>query len=200
MKYMIHDVNVLAPSLLPILRSAFQGELLAWLYLHPEQEYSLEELARRFGVSGPTAGREANRLAEAGLIRERRRGRLRLLRAEADGPLARPLTELLALTYGPLPVLREEFATLAGIHEAYIYGSWAARYQGERGPVPNDIDVLAIGSPNLDDLDEVAEKAERRLRREVNIRRVRPRVWRESDPADPFLTTVRSRPLVKIWP
>jgi hypothetical protein len=35
-----------SPLLLPILRSGFQGELLAWLFLHPEQEYPLTELAR----------------------------------------------------------------------------------------------------------------------------------------------------------
>jgi hypothetical protein len=27
------------------------GELLAWLFPHPEQEFALTELARRFGVS-----------------------------------------------------------------------------------------------------------------------------------------------------
>jgi hypothetical protein len=31
------------PVLLPILRSGFQGEVLAWLFLHPERGFSLSE-------------------------------------------------------------------------------------------------------------------------------------------------------------
>ena len=40
------------------------------------------------------------------------------------------------------------------------------------------------------------EAAQRRLRRPVNIRRIRPDAWHDPDPADPFLASVRSRPLV----
>ena len=58
----MHDVHA-PPRLLPLLRSPFQGELLAWLYLHPGEEYSATEMGRRFGVSQPTASREADRLA-----------------------------------------------------------------------------------------------------------------------------------------
>lgn len=54
-------------SSLSLLRSHFQGELLAWLFLHPEEEFSLIELARRLGVSHSTASREADRFAAAGL-------------------------------------------------------------------------------------------------------------------------------------
>jgi DNA-binding transcriptional ArsR family regulator len=66
--------------LLPVLRSPLLGELLAWLYLHPEQQYSVTELARRFGVSQSTISREVDRLAEAELVLDERRGNLRLLR------------------------------------------------------------------------------------------------------------------------
>ena len=67
----------------------------------------------------------------AGLLSEQRRGNLRLLQANLDSPLARPLTELLTLTYGPTAVLGDVLAAIDGIDEAYIYGSWAARYRGE---------------------------------------------------------------------
>lgn len=42
--------------------------------------------------------------------------------------------------------------------QAYIYGSWAARYLGEPGPVPQDVDVLAIGTASDDDLYDAARK------------------------------------------
>src|SRR6266508_2324528 len=120
-----------APSLLPLLRSSTQGELLAVLYLHPDEQYSLTTLADRVRTSVPTVAREADRLAGAGLITENRAGNQRLIRANTDTPLFRPLADLLALTFGPLPVLTESLKSVPGVEEAYIYGSWAARYRNE---------------------------------------------------------------------
>jgi DNA-binding transcriptional ArsR family regulator len=184
-------------QLLPILRSPLLGELLAWIYLHPDEACSVTDLARRFGTSPSTISREADHLAAAGLIREVRRGNLRLLQANLDGPLARPLTELLTLTYGPAAVLGDLLAGVHGIDEAYIYGSWAARYAGEAGPPPHDVDVLVVGDADEDDVFDAARVAERQLGREVNIHRVAAKAWRARS-RDPFLTSVRSRPLVPI--
>jgi DNA-binding transcriptional ArsR family regulator len=186
------------PALLPILRSQVAGDLLALLYLHPNSEYSLTEVASAIHASVNAVHHEATRLAEAGLISDRKRGNLRLIRAVTDSLLTRPLTDLLAVTYGPLPVLSELLAEVNGVAEAYIYGSWAARYHGEPGPIPVDVDVLVIGTAALDDLDDIAEQAQRALHRPVNIRRLRPETWHDRDPADPFLQSVRSRPLVNL--
>ncbi|MFJ3712212.1 MarR family transcriptional regulator [Streptomyces sp. NBC_01387] len=183
--------------LLPLLRSQTQGELLALLYLHPEQEYSLSELAAQLQVSVATVSREADRLGAAGLIKERRYGNMRLVRAATDTVVSRPLTDLLAATFGPLPVLGELLAEVAGVAEAYIYGSWAARHEGVPGPVPRDIDVLVIGTADEDDLDDAARSAESRLGREVNIHRVSRRSWAETD-GGPFLETVRTQPMVPL--
>lgn len=188
-----------APSaLLPILRSQVAGNLLALLYLHPEDEYSLTEAASAIGASLNAVHYEVSKLAEGSLIRTRKRGNLRLIRAVTDSPLSRPLTDLLAVTYGPLPVLGDLIAGVKGITEAYIYGSWAARYSGEPGPAPADVDVLVVGMADPDDLDAMAERAQNTLRRPVNIRRIRPETWTASNPTDPFIRSVKSRPLVTI--
>jgi DNA-binding transcriptional ArsR family regulator len=191
-------MRVAPPALLPLLRSQVAGDLLALLYLHPDDEYSLTEVASAIGASLNAVHHEVSRLAPAGLIKDRKRGNLRLVSAATDSLLARPLTDLLAVTYGPLPVLNDLLKEVPGIEEAYIYGSWAARYQGEPGPIPGDVDVIVIGSPTLDDLDDVSEEAQRQLRRPVNIRRMRPETWANPEPDDPFLRSVRSRPLVSL--
>ncbi|GAB1817592.1 hypothetical protein [Herbidospora sp. RD11066] len=185
------------PILLPLLRSPLQGELLAWLFLHPDHEFPQMDLAYLFGVSAAGVSREVDRLSEAGLVHHRRLGNLRLVRAATETAVARPLTELLALTYGPIAVLPEMLTGVPGVEEAYIYGSWAARYQGEPGPVPHDLDVLVIGGADLDDLDDVARKARQRLGREVNIRQITRGDW-ESPEENPFLESVRTRPRVKL--
>lgn len=185
-------------SLLPLLRSRTQGDLLALTYLHPEREYTLTEAARLIGTSVKSVHTEADRLVQAGLLADRRVGVARLIRAETNTPLARPLTDLLAVTYGPLPVLTDALREVRGVDRAYIYGSWAARYSGEAGPPPADVDVLVVGTADPDLLESIAHGVEPRLGREVNIRRVRPETWESPAPTDAFLASVRSRPLVEL--
>ncbi|HXP21370.1 MAG TPA: hypothetical protein VN840_17140 [Streptosporangiaceae bacterium] len=187
-----------SPVLLPLLRSRVQGDLLALLYLHPEREYSLTEAARLIASSVKAVHTEASRLVAAGFVDDARLGNVRLIRAVTDAPFSRPLTDLLAVTYGPLPVLTDLLAEADGVMSAFIYGSWAARYQGEPGTVPEDVDVLVVGTADRDDLDEIAQAAQRRLGRPVNIRRVRPAAWASPDPDDAFLASVRERPLVQL--
>jgi predicted nucleotidyltransferase len=105
---------------------------------------------------------------------------------------------LLTATYGPLPVLTDLLAGATGVTAAFIYGSWAARYQGEPGPVPNDIDVLVVGTADRDELDEIAIAAQDRLGRPVGFRRVGLESWLTPTLDDPFLTSVRQNPLVEI--
>ncbi len=166
-------------------------------FLHPEQEYSVSELAAHAQSSVRAVSQEVARLEASGLLRSRKIGNVRLVRAETDGPLARPLTDLLAVAYGPRPVLTDHLSAVEGIEHAFIYGSWAARYSGEAGPVPADVDVLVVGEADLDALYEAARSAEKVLGRPVNARQVRPQVWGRK-PADPFLASIRSRPLIEI--
>lgn len=183
--------------MLPLLRSRAQGEILAWIVLHPHEAFSLVEIARSVGVSSPTVMREVDRLADAGLIREVRRGNQRMVQAETDTVVFGPLAQLMAVTFGPVPVLRELLAPIAGIREAHIYGSWAARSAQQPGPVPGDIDVLVIGTADPDELDAVAAAATARFGREVSINRVRPKAWDDATD-DAFKATVTSRPMVTL--
>jgi len=44
----------------------------------------------------------------------------------------------------------------------------------------------------------IADEARASLRREVNIRSIRPTVWNDPASKDAFLATVRSRPLIEL--
>ncbi|WP_247701809.1 hypothetical protein [Streptomyces sp. F63] len=56
-----------------------------------------------------------------------------------------------------------------------------------------------MGDPDADALFDLAEEVSRRLRREVNVHRVSAEAW-EARTDDPFLTSVRERPLVPLHP
>jgi predicted nucleotidyltransferase len=183
-----------SPSLLPIFRSRHQAELLALLLLHPDEEFTLTGLSRRLRTPLTTLQREVARLVEAGLVQQRRLGRTRLLSAASANRYAEPLTQLVTLAFGPHLVVEEEFRELDGVDAVIIYGSWAARYQGEAGPPPNDVDVLVIGQTNRTEVYEAADRAERRLGLPVNPSlRTRTR-WLEA--SDALVRQVRSSPVV----
>jgi DNA-binding transcriptional ArsR family regulator len=186
-----------APALIPIFRSDHQAQLLAELLLHPGEEASLSDLARLIGVPLSTLHAEARRLIGAGLLVERPVGRSRLLQANTESRLYRPLTELLMLTYGPLAVVREEFADLAGVQLVLIFGSWAARYEGRPGTTPNDIDVMVVGNKvSRIAVQESAERAEQRLHFPVNPVVASVQRWKAS--SDPLVAQIRAAPTVVV--
>lgn len=185
-----------APALLPVFRSRLQGEVLALIYADPAAEWTAEDLARRTGHPRQTVGNELRRLESADLVSARMIGRSKLIRANADSPYFRPLAQLVLMSFGPPLVIGDEFGGLINVDHIYIYGSWAARYCGEQGAAPNDVDVLLVGTPDRDDAYEAARRAEQRLGREVNVT-VRDRThWQAA--TDGFTRQLRSSPLVEI--
>ena len=184
------------PPLLPLLRSPLQAEILTRLLLGPERAVSLTELARLTGASLATVQREVERAETAGVVRSERVGPTRLVHADQSSPLYRPLADLLLVAFGPVPVLSEELDGIDGVEEAHLFGSWAARYSGEPGPAPNDVDVLVVGEPDRAEVYDAAERAERRLHRPIQVTFRTVDEWANED--DPFVSTVRSRPLVRL--
>ena len=182
--------------LTPFLRSDAQGAVLAETLLDPATELTISEIARRAGVLPAVAHREVSRLVDADVLRDRREGNNRLVRANTEHPLWPLMSQIVVETYGPAPLLRNLLAVLPGIREAYIYGSWAGRRAGQSGPPPRDIDVLVVGNPSRTDLLDVADAAQQRLHTEVNIRTITPEEWAAKD--QPFLVTVASRPLIAL--
>jgi len=185
-----------APPLAPFLRSNTQGAILALLLLDPDDAFSLVDVARAVDAPPAVVHKEVSRLVDAGVLRDSRQGRSRLVRANPDYRLLRPLTELIAGTYGPVPILSRELTDIRGIDAAYIYGSWAALHEGGAAGQPRDIDVLVVGDAARSALNEAAAAAEGRLHTPVNITKVSTEAWASSD--DPFLVTVRSRPMVRL--
>ena len=186
-----------APSLLPILRSRQQGELLALLFGDPELEASLTDLAALVSVPVSSVHREIDRAEASGLVASRKVGNTRLVRANTESPYYRGLADVLAKAFGPPRVLAAALAHIDNIDTAHIYGSWAARLLG--GSVDRDIgdiDVLVLGSPDRDELYAAVSATEQRLGRPVQPT-VRPPDWIRTGTGN-FHATVTQRPLVEI--
>ncbi len=203
----LSDVRAGATALLPIFRSRLQGEVLARLLLGPERELGILELARLVRGDLATVAREVTRLSRAGLLTTRqvaygpasgRSGRGRLVSRNPASPLFEPLARLVLLTFGPAVVIEEEFGPLPGLRRAALFGDWAARYSGEEGEPPRDLDVLLIGDLDPAALRTAADQAESRLGLPVNpvVRTLAQ--WLAT--SDPFLRTIKATPLVHLIP
>ena len=186
-----------APSLLPILRSQQQGEILALLLGDPDVELSLTQIASRTGVPHPSVHREIERAEQAGIVVTRKLGNARLVRAHTASPYYAGLAEVLTRAFGVPAVLTEVLQPVDGITAAYVYGSWAARHAGKTGPRPvGDIDVLVLGEPDRDQLYAALGNAEERLGRPVQST-IRGDDWLETG-SGAFHDTVTSRPLLRL--
>ncbi|MDQ2838626.1 MAG: helix-turn-helix domain-containing protein [Actinomycetota bacterium] len=188
---MTRRLSVLAP----VLRSETQARLLAALLLQPEREASIAELARETGADPGNLHAEVERLVQAGILTDRRAGRTRLLRA-ADSPLNRPLADLLVLGYGPKPAAERALRPIPAIDHAYIGGSWAARYLGENGPFPHDIDIIIVGSPDRDDTADAVIEAMTAIGHDAQLIFRSTSAWREA--RDAFTRTAKAKPLVEL--
>ena len=183
-----------APVLAPVFRSEGQARLLSAVLLGSE-EISIADAAVRSGVAYPTAYAEAQRLLQAGIFRERRAGRTRMLSANLDSPLVEPLRSILLIATGPRPLLSEELAKIDGVSKAFIYGSFAARSVGRDGPAPHDIDLMVVGRPEVEAVYAACARVERAVGRPVN-----PTIMSEVEYAEPsgFLQSVREGPVLAV--
>lgn len=184
-----------APPLMAIFRSQVQAEILTLVMLSPGR-HSVSDLASKLNAPYATVHREVERLLKVGLLTDSRTGRSRMLSPNTTSPVYRPLRDLVLVAFGPREVVAQEFSDLSGLEGLLIYGSWAARYNGEEGPEPGDIDVLIVGNVDRDEAYDAAERAQNRLERDVNPQFSTTARWHASD--SPFLTEVRRRPLVTL--
>ena len=168
--------------------------MLAALLLHPDDELSLAEIAARVGVRSTTALRYVRDLTRAGIFaRYGDSYRVNLANAAVA-----PLTQLVAMSYGGIPLIADAFTGIPGVHEVWVYGSWAARYRGEPGPMPRDVDVLVVGTPDRADVYDAADEAERRIGYPVHPVVVTDEAFETA--AEPLLREVKTAPRVRVIP
>jgi predicted nucleotidyltransferase len=183
------------PPLAPLPWSEAHGRVLATVLLAPEALH-LRAIADLTQLPYSVVQREVDRLERGDFVKTTKFHTARVVRANEQHFLFPELRALLLKAYGPTVVLRELLANEGGIDAAYLFGSWAARYEGQWGDSPADVDVLVVGSMPLARAEELEAKAEDLLGQPVQLTVVPSEEWRRGKA--PFVQTVRQRPLVPI--
>ena len=178
------------------MRSRNQLQLLATLVLAPTRVWSMAELVEHTGIPQPSVSRELRRLADAGLLHIRGRINARLVQVNIESVIFPELHGLMLKTVGPKPILEDALQQVEGIERAAIYGSWARRYRGEAGPEPQDIDLLVVGTPDVDRLRAIVDHAAKTLGRDVNPTVLTKQEWARSRSG--FITQLHHDELVEL--
>jgi len=145
-------------------RSQARQRLLTYYFTNPTARHHLRDLAERLNLDPSNLSKELRRLEREGLFVSEISGRQKYFHLNREYPLLPELRRIVTKTIGAARLLAQSLKGLAGIEEAYVYGSFARSQQD----TASDIDVLVIGSPKTEDLAEAVERLERRLGREIN--------------------------------
>jgi len=168
--------------------------VLAKLFLEPQREYRLRELARLTGVSSGTVQYELRQLAAAALVRRTQRNGLITYRANADSPIFAELRAIVEKTSGIGDLVRQALSPAAGrIRLAFIYGSIAKGINRAR----SDLDLLVVGTLSFGELVRSLQPVEEKIGREISPRlfsgtEFRRRLRRR----DRFLTSIMQEPKI----
>jgi DNA-binding transcriptional ArsR family regulator len=165
------------------------------VFLDDSSPVAIRELGRELGLAPSRVHEEVQRLEEAGLVVTERAGNQRLIRPDKGSPFYPELHGLLLKAFGPARVLEPLLAQIGGIDDAFIYGSWARRYYGQPGSQPEDIDLMVIGEPAVDEIYAAADAASHELGREVSVTILSRPEW---DRNSGFTESVRAGPMVPL--
>jgi len=169
------------------LRSKLRRKLFVHFFTNPEANHYGRELARLLDVDPKNLSSELARLETEGLFASEVRGQQKYFRLNRNHPLYEEFRRIVFKTIGVVGQLRSTLAHMQGVEEAYLYGSFARNQEDAE----SDIDVLIVGEPNAEKLEEVIRKLERQLGREINYTLMGPKEFKtRQKKKDAFLADI----------
>ena len=103
--------NMLKDSTLAAIISPTRQAILTTLFLRPEKDWYLSELAASLGTGPSSLQREIDALVRVGILEKRVDGRRSYIKANQDSPIYPELHGLVEKTSGIVPMLREAIAS-----------------------------------------------------------------------------------------
>ena len=104
---------------------ATTGEILKLFFLDPDKEYYLREIGKNLGKSPGIFQRNLKNLVKEKILKDKRRGNLRLFRLNKKHPLYEEIKSIISKTLGIDAQLRKLVRSLKGVEYAFIFGSIA---------------------------------------------------------------------------
>jgi predicted nucleotidyltransferase len=145
--------------------------ILKLLYLSPGDEFHVNEIARRTGLSAPHVATELKVLLQMGLVNRRDQGNLAIYASNKKNLIFEDLRRIL-LKYEMADEVISRELPQDKIKFALIYGSFAKGTE----TAASDIDLLVVGTISEDLLLKAVMRAQEKVGREINYI-----LWSEAD-------------------
>jgi len=177
------------------LMSKTKQKILGLLFANEDREFYIREIARLIGVSPMGAQKSLNTLEQAGIVTSQKKGIQKFYSVNKENPTYAEIKGLAIKSFGVARILKEVLGDVAGIEEAFIYGSFA------KGEVDanSDIDLFVIGDVEYNVLSKAARKAEDILGREVNFGLISEKEFFEKKKADnPFIKDITTNKRIEL--
>jgi predicted nucleotidyltransferase len=150
-------------TLAALLTPTRQG-VMTTLFLRPDKEWYLSELASSLGTGPSSLQREIDALVRVGILEKRVDGRRSYIKANEDSPIFPELRGLIEKTSGIIPMLRDAVKRSKGLKLGFIYGSLARGEEGAR----SDVDVMLVGDLSTMELNPRLRGVEVAVGRQIN--------------------------------
>ena len=147
------------------LRSKVTIKLLDFYFLNPNAEHYINELARILELDPKNTETKLKEFEKEGLFKSEFRGKERYFFLAKDNPVLEHYRQIFLKTHGIEKILKDMIGGIKGLKEAYLFGSYASNKMNSS----SDIDLLAIGSHSVLELQRVIAKLQKDTGREFNV-------------------------------
>jgi predicted nucleotidyltransferase len=180
--------------MLNLKKSKIRKSILFLFFLEKEESYYLRELERILSFSAGNIRRELLILKDEGIIYTQKKGNQLHYYLNKKSPIFNETKSIVSKTIGLESEIKKLLDSIAGIKEAFIFGSFAKKKENPK----SDIDLMIIGSIDEDDLILKISKVEDFLCREINYHLISEEEWGEKKNKNSFLKSIVSSPIIKI--
>lgn len=177
------------------LRSKVAIKLLDYYFLNPDTQHYINELARILKLDPKNTETKLKEFEKSGLFKSEFRGKERYFFLAKDSSLLEHYRQIFLKTYGIEKRLKDALQGIKGLKEAYMYGSYAA----DKMDSSSDIDILAIGSHSVLELQRIIAKMQKDIGREFNVMNLSSKEFiAKKRSKDPFISGVLKTKTIRL--
>jgi len=144
-----------------LITSKMRVRILMRLFLNPDRQAYLRELAAEFDASSSQVREELRHLSEAGLLTSARSGRQTFFRANLEHPLFPELQSMVRKSMGMDRILDSILERLGNLRLAFLVDDYA------EGKDTGLIDLVLVGDIDRENLDDLVHKTEKYIERKI---------------------------------
>lgn len=152
-----------------LITSKTRVKLLVKFFLNPETSSYLRELASDLEENTNAIRVELNRLSEASILLQERKGNKVFYRANREHPFFKDLRSIVTKYTGLDRLLEEVVGYLGDLEQVYLIGDYANGYDS------GNIELLMTGNIKLDYLSNLIDRMELEISRKINCSVMSPK-------------------------